>query len=538
MSSIVTSILNSTLGLLWNKVRDSTAEKFKDGDVTDAEIRKFVVRELNDIKSKIDGLSRSTLLASYDFLEEGVVLLSVSLDKSNPEQKASETRDKPGEPSSVIQSGILNQAIELPRAMEKLKINLDREFETARERFKDARKTATTAFWNEAFSIEDRIFAAKLRIVSEILEHVDRPETAITCTGCLSFLKKLHSLPAIQEIFSVYLNGGFKSLLNKTQRVENVKSVMLINYVLFQYVGKFSSKYLFEVPACMPTIEVPDRSFHPIRNWKEVSTRKSMGEELPHPSYEQFLDEKIIPDLSAVNSQGDILTFPETESSDDIMIIHAAGKIKRVLYFEHFNLSDISDIRRSVAEKLSFPVVTRLLLLVTGVAGPLGQNAMKIASVIDPENVQIPPRYMAGTTAQGLRRKKKIATPTVHATQVEFEAIRGRSFYSDMALDDIHFTEMPCGVQHLGCFNDRYKRALPDLIANLRDKIDWYDMQKTVKECACVAYDKGYKYFAVQFYGECWGARSMIEYDKYGASNDCWSGVGKDFTNYVYKFTK
>ncbi|XP_028407338.1 uncharacterized protein LOC114529965 [Dendronephthya gigantea] len=80
--------------------------------------------------------------------------------------------------------------------------------------------------------------------------------------------------------------------------------------------------------------------------------------------------------------------------------------------------------------------------------------------------------------------------------------------------------------------------ALPDLVANLWDKIDWYDMQKTVREYACVAYDKGYKYFAVQFYGECWGARSMIEYDKYGASNDCWSGVGKDFTNYVYKFTK
>ena len=29
--------------------------------------------------------------------------------------------------------------------------------------------------------------------------------------------------------------------------------------------------------------------------------------------------------------------------------------------------------------------------------------------------------------------------------KVEFEAIRGRSFYSDMALDDIHFLEMPCG---------------------------------------------------------------------------------------------
>ena len=183
MSLIVTSILSSTVGLLWNKVRDSTADKLKDGDVTDAEIRKIVVRELDDIKSKIDSLSRSTLLASYDFLQEGVELLNVSLDKSNPDQKASETQDEAGEPSSVIQSGILNQAMELPRALEKLKINSNREFKIAKKRFEEARKTATTAFCNEAFSIEDRIFAAKLRIVSEYwnISIVLRPQLLGVC---------------------------------------------------------------------------------------------------------------------------------------------------------------------------------------------------------------------------------------------------------------------------------------------------------------------------------------------------------------------
>ena len=34
MSSIVTSILSSIVGLLWNKARDMTAAKLKDGDVT------------------------------------------------------------------------------------------------------------------------------------------------------------------------------------------------------------------------------------------------------------------------------------------------------------------------------------------------------------------------------------------------------------------------------------------------------------------------------------------------------------------------
>jgi hypothetical protein len=66
-------------------------------------------------------------------------------------------------------------------------------------------------------------------------------------------------------------------MLNKSERVENVKSVMLINYVLFQYMSKFSSKYSFDLLLSMPTIELPDRSFSPMLDWQEVATRTSMG---------------------------------------------------------------------------------------------------------------------------------------------------------------------------------------------------------------------------------------------------------------------
>ena len=328
MSSIVTSVLSSTVGLLWNKDRDLTADKLQDGKMTDAEIRKIVVRELSDIKSKINGRSRKMLLASYNFLQEGVDLLNVSLDKSNPEQKESETQGELHESSSDIRSGMLNQAIELPRAMEKLKINSERDFESMKEKFENARKTASTVYWNQAFSIEVRIIAAKLRIVSEILEHLDNPETAII--GCLSFLKTLHSLPPVQKMIKVYLKRGIKSRWKKTRRVENVKSIILINYLLFHYVRKFSRKCSLEVSDIIPTIELPGRSFHPITNWYEISTRKSLEKKLPHPPIEQFFDEIINPDVSAVNSQGDIFTFPQQPPIENIVIILETGIIKRV----------------------------------------------------------------------------------------------------------------------------------------------------------------------------------------------------------------
>ena len=193
MTSIVRSILSSTVGLLWNKARNSTAAKLKDGDV----------RELNDIKTKPDGLSRKDLLSGYCFLIEGLDLLQVSLDKSKLEQKAvmDPTQQDRGETSrlspSDFESGISHE----------LKIYCDEESESAKERFKEARNRATDAFCNEALTINDRIFAAKIRIVSEIMECLDSPQTAIT--GCLSFLQELHSLPAIRQIFSVYFSGAW-----------------------------------------------------------------------------------------------------------------------------------------------------------------------------------------------------------------------------------------------------------------------------------------------------------------------------------------
>jgi hypothetical protein len=322
------------VGLLWNKARDSTAAKLKDGDITDEKIREIVVRDLNDIKTKLDGLSRKDLLSSYNFLQEGVDFLNVSLQKSKLDQKAltNETQDDRSETSTMPscgQSGILSEASELSQAMGQLNCSSDKDYESAKKRFKDARKRATDAFATETLVLKDRIFAAKLRIVSEMLECLDRPETAIT--GCLSFLKKFHSLPAIQEIFSVYLNGGIKSMLNKSERVENVKSVMLINYVLFQYASKF--KFSFDLLHSMPTIELPDRSFSPMLDWQEVATRKSMGKELTqHPGRRILIDKGIHPYVCAVNGHGDVITITlRYIDSDEIQVISSkTGECKMI----------------------------------------------------------------------------------------------------------------------------------------------------------------------------------------------------------------
>ena len=324
MSSIVTSILNSTVGLLWNKARDKTAESLKGGDITDAKLREIVVRELNDIKTKLDGLSRKDLLSSYSFLQEGIQLLNVCLEKFEQKAVVNGGNDDRGETSRMPSGGesdVLNEALELSQAMVRLQI-VSKEFESAMKRFENARNRATDAFCNEALSIQDRIFAAKLRVVSEILECLDNPDTA--AASCLLFLEKLHGLPAVREIFSVYLDRGVKSFFNKTERAENVKSIMMINYVLYRFVSKFSSKYCSAL--AWPTIQLPDRSFYPIWNWQEISTRKSWGEDFIQPPNRLKLNESINPDKSAVNSRGEIVS--SNGVSGDMTVISRTGTTK------------------------------------------------------------------------------------------------------------------------------------------------------------------------------------------------------------------
>lgn len=136
----------------------------------------------------------------------------------------------------------------------------------------------------------------------------------------------------------------------------------------------------------------------------------------------------------------------------------------------------------------------------------------------------------------------KMAQVTLNSSslkyQLVFEAVRGSNFRADIALDDISFKESPC-LEAVGCYKDsKPARAIPNLLKSFRGQIDWYNIGKTITNCANVAQGKGYKVFGMQFYGECWsGSADTVQYDKYGIAPPqmCWQGVGKSWTNYVYK---
>ena len=223
--------------------------------------------------------------------------------------------------------------MKLAEVMKKLKL-VSSQAESVKDRFKRAREEATHAFCNEALSIQERIFAAKLRVVSEILQCLESPDTAVT--SCVLFLGKLHDLPSVREIFSIYLGRGVKSMVGKAARVEIVKSIMMINCVLYQFVLKFSTKYYSAL--AWPTITISDRDFNPISSWLEVSTRSSWGDELTQRPNEIRVDEEISSFIAAVNSQGKIVKACLDDNC--IKLISTSGESRSVSPFSAQNGED------------------------------------------------------------------------------------------------------------------------------------------------------------------------------------------------------
>ena len=235
--------MNSTIGLVCNKLRDYIAQRLNEGDINDSELRLIIVRDIDDIKTKLDGLSRKDLLASLSFFEEGVTRLYISLEKygqSSEKPSTSQTHTEDDKPEGAtatmtveqfpvkqFEGDAINTAFDLHELIGNLKIASEERYQSAKKSFEEAKRLATEAFNNAALSTEERVMASKLRIASRILGCLDDPEAAVH--DCLLYLKGLQNLPSVQAMFTVWLEKGFTSRLrarfNQTERNDMVESI-------------------------------------------------------------------------------------------------------------------------------------------------------------------------------------------------------------------------------------------------------------------------------------------------------------------------
>ena len=238
MSVIITAVFKATMGWLVDKCRDEAAKKLKDGDITDQQFRGIIIREIDDLRSKLDGLSRKDLLASISFFREGVELLYEVFEDTR-------SRSKYGADAAKAACA---EAVSLTEGMKHLELtkSATRKLADAKKRFESARERATDAFSNEALSPNDRILSMQYRVMATVLEKIDHPEDVLApCKVCL---EELNGLPVVKQSLKEQLKTGFravKSFFNKEERRKVISGVCLVNRVAFNVIRTVPVKELF-----------------------------------------------------------------------------------------------------------------------------------------------------------------------------------------------------------------------------------------------------------------------------------------------------
>ena len=238
MSVIITAVFKATMGWLVDKCRDEAAKKLKDGDITDQQFRGIIIREIDDLRSKLDGLSRKDLLASISFFREGVELLYEVFE---------DTRSRSKYGADAAQAACA-ETVSLTEGMKHLELtkSATRKLADAKKRFESARERATDAFSNEALSPNDRILSMQYRVMATVLEKIDHPEDVLApCKVCI---EELNSLPVVKQSLREQLKTGFravKSLFNKEERRKIISGVCLVNRVAFNVIRTVPVKELF-----------------------------------------------------------------------------------------------------------------------------------------------------------------------------------------------------------------------------------------------------------------------------------------------------
>ena len=232
-----------------------------------------------------------------------------------------------------------DSARKLNDAVSTLKRSSPDQFKSAMESFKIAHTTATLAFFTESLNLQDRIMAAKLRIHSRMLLHLENPARAKVCK---LYLKHLHDLSPIVEIFRCDLEGGMLSKLNKAERHELVQSVSMINFVLFRFLNCYTKEPVNVYD--WPLIENDAWMYNPLIPDETVLQELQQARiEVPNLVVFEPIQTRVMgidPQPLAINSEGDLIVFRQRSTNRDVceLLKVSRNEVKMFYTFPEFTL--------------------------------------------------------------------------------------------------------------------------------------------------------------------------------------------------------
>ena len=324
------SLFKATMGLLVNKAGDSAARELKDGDVMYKNPREPIQQEINDIKSKLDVLSRKDLLTAIDLFETGFRYLcqALKIDFTNI-RSATSTKEMKA-----------TKALALTIAIEPTSDEARRSILQASQRLKMAREKATKAFNNETLETLQRITALRYRVLAAALESVAESLEAKTDLSSLSLksalqsarpectqsLEKLHSLPDVKKSFEVELRSGpfnFRGLFGREERRKIICAVCQVHCFIHDAL-------VFDFDAYdSAAIKIGEKSINPLSNRKVNEVLEKVGMQhcciewsFGHNGEEEHRLKK--PSRIASNTHGELLVVDKDDKT--VKVFDSSGE--------------------------------------------------------------------------------------------------------------------------------------------------------------------------------------------------------------------
>ena len=294
--SIATTVFRSTVGWLINQGRTVAAKNLRHGDVFDQLLCGLVSRELDSIKSKLDGLSQQHLGAAISSYKEGVSLTAEEDDLD----------------------GLV------PAKRPKLDTKAD-----SNDCFKNAREQASLAFHNTDLSPEKGILAVYIRIMARLLEKADDPARALI--SCKQYIEEMHALEEIKSNFCLKLHGSpitkqLRRVVSTEHRLRDIiSSVYQVNRIVFgitQMIGVSTHFFVWPTVIC----KCGSAEVDPLRDLRFSETLRkedvNMDVLWTFDEKDKQPENKLMrPHSIATNTQGEYLVLDNT----DIKVFDCSG---------------------------------------------------------------------------------------------------------------------------------------------------------------------------------------------------------------------
>lgn len=277
--AIVGGMLKPAAGWLLAKGRERAAKRLRDGDVVDQELASFITRDLDDIRTNLNAMKRTNLLASIDFYNEGVK--SIAFDAvDSPAPSIKRRKIDHSSPAREVDVAYFFQA--------NVKLSPD-----SKKRFKDARKQAVLALSNTALKTKDSILAMYIKVMAQLLEGAGDPTRALLF--CKGYLEEMHGMKTIIANFkSEFKKGGIKRLRSCCKRRNIIRSVCHVNRVVFDIAQSVGGDKVFRELFIWPTIKIKSER----RGKEEIDV-------LRDPRIDEVLREQGLEPSSVIWSFGD-----------------------------------------------------------------------------------------------------------------------------------------------------------------------------------------------------------------------------------------